>query len=326
MAHTIRLVDGTTYAVESTEIVGDHLEIKMSTVEKSVENIETIFDNQESNLARIGLEQPEGDEYGHFSNFTKYGGIFKDPDSEIATVYLIQPVDVTEQRITNAESVSAEAKAAASEAKSAAENAVSVVSEVSGKVTQSQELVQQANEYAQSAQSSAQSAESSAQYATEKAQSVVDQASQSNKFVSAAYVVAKKQAQSLTDQEALQAKILYDEWADLCEQSFVTEEIGYKFAHTKDGETDLYKTMQPNFTFQSQWEPGTQGTESLYSHIDEEHAGTQEDPIPYKKNMEIFNGKYYTYNDVTYMCTRDSGIPLQHGLDELVGLYVVVAS
>lgn len=325
MAHTIRLVDGTTYAVESTEIVNDHLEIVMSTAAKSVENIEAIFDNQASNIARIGVEQPEGEEYGHFSNFTKYGGIFKNADAKTATVYLIQPVDATEQRIATAESVSAEAKVAASEAKSTAENAISLVSEVSGKVTQAQELVQQANEYAQSAQSSVQSAESSAQSATEKAQSAVDQASQSNKFVSAAYAVAKKQAQSLTDQEALQAKILYDEWVDLCSQSFKAEEIGYKFVHTKDGTTELYKTMQQEFTFQSQWEPGTEGTESLYSHIDEEHAGTQEDPIPYKKNMEIFEGKYYTYNDVLYMCTRDSGIPLQHGLDELVGLYVVVA-
>ena len=324
MAHTIRLVDGTTYSVESTEIVGSHLEIKMSTLEKSVENIETIFDNQASNLARIGLEQPEGDEYGHFSNFTKYGGIFKDPDSDTATVYLIQPVDDTEQRITTAESVSAEAKVAASEAKSTAESAISVVSEVSGKVTQAQELVQQANEYAQSAQSSAQLAESSAQSATEKAQSAVDQASQSNKFVSAAYVVAKKQAQSLTDQEALQAKILYDEWVDLCSQSFKAEETGYKFVHTKDGTTELYKTMQQEFTFQSQWEPGSQGTESLYSHIDEAHAGTQEDPIPYKKNMEIFEGKYYTQNDVLYICTRSSGIPLQYDLADVTPHFVSV--
>ena len=108
-------------------------------------------------------------------------------------------------------------------------------------------------------------------------------------------------------------------------ESYVAQETGFKFAHTKDGVTDLYKTMQANFTFQGQWEPGAVGTESLYSHIDEAHAGTEEDPIPYKKNMEIFNGKYYTYNDVLYRCTRDSGIPLQHGLDELVGLYVVVA-
>jgi hypothetical protein len=297
MAHTIRLVDGTTYAVESTEIVNDHLEIVMSTAAKSVENIEAIFDNQASNIARIGVEQPEGEEYGHFSNFTKYGGIFKNADAKTATVYLIQPVDATEQRIATAESVSAEAKSIANNALSTANGIAST-----------------ANEAKQTAAS-----------ANENATAATKQVAQVSAFTTASFIVAKKQAQSLTDQEALQVKSLYDEWADLVKESYVAQETGFKFAHTKDGVTDLYKTMQANFTFQGQWEPGAVGTESLYSHIDEAHAGTEEDPIPYKKNMEIFNGKYYTYSDVLYRCTRDSGIPLQHGLDELVGLYVVVA-
>lgn len=297
MAHTIRLVDGTTYAVESTEIVNDHLEIVMSTAAKSVENIEAIFDNQASNIARIGVEQPKGEEYGHFSNFTKYGGIFKNADAKTATVYLIQPVDATEQRITAAESVSAEAKSIANNALSTANGIAST-----------------ANEAKQTAAS-----------ANENATAATKQVAQVSAFTTASFIVAKKQAQSLTDQEALQVKSLYDEWADLVKESYVAQETGFKFAHTKDGVTDLYKTMQANFTFQGQWEPGAVGTESLYSHIDEAHAGTEEDPIPYKKNMEIFNGKYYTYSDVLYRCTRDSGIPLQHGLGELVGLYVVVA-
>lgn len=297
MSHTIRLVDGTTYAVESTEIVKDHLEIVMSTAEKSVEDIEAIFDNQSSNIARIGLEQPEGEEYGHFANFTKYGGIFKDPESETARVYLIQPVDATEQRITTAESVSADAKAVA-------QNALDTANGIASTANQAKET---------------------ADAASQNVSVATEQVAQVSAFTTASFMVAKKQAQSLTDQEALQAKSLYEEWADLVKESYVAQETGFKFAHTKDGVTDLYKTMQSNFTFQGQWEPGAVGTESLYSHIDEAHAGTKEDPIPYKKNMEIFNGKYYTYNDVLYRCTRDSGIPLQHGLDELVGLYVVVA-
>lgn len=296
MAHIIRLVDGTTHAVESTEIVDSHLEIEMSTVETTLENIESIFNNQASNLARIGLEQPEGEEYGHFSNFTKYGGIFKDPETDLAKVYLIQPVDTTEQRITTAESVSAEAK-------STANNALNIANGIAGTATQAKEVADAANQSVTAA---------------------TQQISEVSKFTAVSFIVAKKQAQSLTDQEALQAKSLYDEWTDLVKASYFARETGFKFAHTKDGVTDLYKTMQEEFTFQGQWEPGAQGTESIYSHIDEEHAGTQEDPIPYKKNMEIFNGKYYTYNDVLYMCTRDSGIPLQHGLDELVGHYVVV--
>ena len=297
MAHIIRLVDGTTHAVESTEIVDSHLEIEMSTAETTLENIEAIFDNQASNLARIGLEQPEGEEYGHFSNFTKYGGIFKDPETDLAKVYLIQPVDATEQRLTTAESVSAEAK-------STANNALNIANGIA---------------------STANEAKQTADAANQSVTSATQQISQVSAFTTASFIVAKKQAQSLTDQEALEVKVLYDEWADLVKESYVAQETGFKFAHTKDGVTDLYKTMQPHFTFQGQWEPGAVGTESLYSHIDETHAGTKEDPIPYKKNMEIFNGKYYTYNEVLYLCTRDSIIPLQHGLDELVNVYVIVA-
>ena len=297
MAHIIRLVDGTTHAVESTEIVNDHLEIVMSTVAKSVENIEAIFDNQASNIARIGVEQPEGEEYGHFSNFTKYGGIFKNADAGTATVYLIQPVDDTEQRITTAESVSAEAKSIANNALSTANGIASTANEAKQTADSANQIASQAN----------------------------DQVNQASAFTAAAFVVAKTQAQALSDEDALSAKVLYDEWVDLVAQSYKAEKIGFKFAHTKDGVTELYKTMQAEFTFQGQWEPGAVGTESLYSHIDEAHAGTEEDPIPYKKNMEIFNGKYYTYNEVLYLCTRDSIIPLQHGLDELVNVYVIVA-
>lgn len=298
MAHIIRLVDGTTHAVESTEIVDSHLEIEMSTAETTLENIEAIFDNQASNLARIGLEQPEGEEYGHFSNFTKYGGIFKDPETDLAKVYLIQPVDTTERRLTTAESVSAEAK-------STANNALNIANGIAGTATEAKQAADSANQLASQ---------------------VNDQATQASAFTAAAFVVAKTQAQALSDEDALSAKVLYDEWVDLVAQSYTAEKIGFKFAHTKDGVTELYKTMQPNFTFQGQWEPGAVGTESLYSHIDEAHAGTKEDPIPYKKNMEIFNGKYYTYNEVLYLCTRDSIIPLQHGLDELVNVYVIVAA
>ena len=297
MAHIIRLVDDTTHAVESTEIVDSHLEIEISTEGTTLENIEAIFDNQASNLARIGLEQPEGEEYGHFSNFTKYGGIFKDPETDLAKVYLIQPVDVTEQRLTTAESVSAEAK-------STANNALNIANGIAGTATEAKQAADSANQLASQAK---------------------DQATQASAFTAAAFVVAKTQAQALSDEDALSAKVLYDEWVDLVAQSYTAEKIGFKFAHTKDGVTELYKTMQPHFTFQGQWEPGAVGTESLYSHIDETHAGTKEDPIPYKKNMEIFNGKYYTYNEVLYLCTRDSIIPLQHGLDELVNVYVIVA-
>ena len=56
--------------------------------------------------------------------------------------------------------------------------------------------------------------------------------------------------------------------------------------------------------------------------IDEEHAGTLDDPIPFTQPMEIFNGKYYSQFGKVYLCTRDSGKPLAFNLADLVGLYV----
>ena len=67
-----------------------------------------------------------------------------------------------------------------------------------------------------------------------------------------------------------------------------------------------------------------QGTESLYTRIDETHDGTKYDPIPYDGNMVLEQGKYYTQNGVTYLCTRDTGTAVHHALADLVGLYVVL--
>lgn len=123
-----------------------------------------------------------------------------------------------------------------------------------------------------------------------------------------------------TDEQALEAKVLYPAWEDLAARSYVAEQSGYRFRYGQD----LYKTIQDNLTFATQWVPG-EGTESLYTKIDETHAGTAEDPIPYDGNMELFNGKYYSQNGVVYLCTRDTGAPVYNALADLVDIYVVVA-
>lgn len=118
-------------------------------------------------------------------------------------------------------------------------------------------------------------------------------------LVTAAIVVARANAQALPDAQALEAKVLYDTFDDLVKAKYTAEEQGFKF---RDGD-DLYKTAQDNVAFQAQYRPG-QGTESLYTHIDEAHAGTQEDPIPAKSNMEYEYGKYYSEGDAIYICKR----------------------
>lgn len=135
----------------------------------------------------------------------------------------------------------------------------------------------------------------------------------------AAIIVARANAQMLTDTDALNAKALYTTWQELVDANYTAEKKYYKFTH----EDILYKSIQDNFTFQAQWIPG-QGTESIFTRIDETHTGTQEDPIQYHTNMEVFENKYYTEDGILYRCTRNSGQALYNKASELVGHYFEV--
>lgn len=122
---------------------------------------------------------------------------------------------------------------------------------------------------------------------------------------------------ALTDTMALECKAIYKQWKDLVEMA-ASVDIGYRFLYG----TDLFKTEQPRYTFVKHEVPGAVGTESLFSRLDEGHAGTINDPIPYDGNMALEAGKYYSQNGVTYLCTRDTINPVYHALSDLVGLYV----
>lgn len=124
-------------------------------------------------------------------------------------------------------------------------------------------------------------------------------------------------AQSLSDTDGLKAKALYPRWEALVKKGNVTAEAGYRFTHNGD----LYKCINANPTFQSDWVPGN-GTAALYVRIDESHAGTLSDPIPYDGNMELKAGLYYIQSGVTYLCNRNTGQPVYNSLAELAGLYV----
>ena len=125
----------------------------------------------------------------------------------------------------------------------------------------------------------------------------------------------QKGIQSLEDTEALAIKTAYAKWSELLG---VTVKQGFKFQH----KGTLYKTKQPEYTFVEHYEPGTQGTESLFEVINETHAGTIDAPIPYSGNMALEEGKYYSQYGEKYLCTRSTGLPVYHDLRDLVGIYV----
>ena len=115
------------------------------------------------------------------------------------------------------------------------------------------------------------------------------------------------------DQTALRMRDYYPEWET--DRSYTD---GYKVQYGGK----LYKTVTAH-TSQADWTPDVAVT--VFELIDETHDGSKFDPIPYEGNMTLENGKYYTQDGVTYICTRDTGNPVYHALKDLIGLYVDVA-
>lgn len=112
----------------------------------------------------------------------------------------------------------------------------------------------------------------------------------------------QKGAQHLDDAEAIKVKGVYFAWDNLKkpEHEYHTVKKGFKFSHNGQ----LYKTEQPEYTFVEHYVPGEVGTESLFTKIDETHAGTIDDPIPAERNMEYTYFLYYLdpENGLTYLC------------------------
>ena len=126
---------------------------------------------------------------------------------------------------------------------------------------------------------------------------------------------------AVDNQTALRMRRYYPTFSELVGQ---TVKKGTKFRATDSEDADLYTVIQPELTIQEHYPPGI-GTESLYTRIDEQHDGTKYDPIPYNGNMALQSGKYYTQNNILYLCNRSTGQPVYNALAELVGLYVEVA-
>lgn len=128
------------------------------------------------------------------------------------------------------------------------------------------------------------------------------------------YIV--KASASLEDADAVKAKELYARWA-----VGVAVAVGDRLLY---GER-LYRVTQAHTT-QEGWEPDK--VPAMFTVIDEEHTGTQDDPIPAAKGMEYTYGLYYTdpEDGKLYRCERTGEQPggkvtLQFLPHELVGLY-----
>lgn len=123
------------------------------------------------------------------------------------------------------------------------------------------------------------------------------------------------------DDEAALENVEY--FADISELMGKKVNKGYRF---RAGDL-LWRTEQPEYTFDGVYNPGNPGTESLFSRVAlPSEEGTIDSPVAFAVGMEITEGLYYTENNVLYLCTRSSGQPLYNALSELVGLYVEIAN
>ena len=130
-----------------------------------------------------------------------------------------------------------------------------------------------------------------------------------------------------SDQTAVKGIELYPEWAVGIEITSEMIEAGQN-RYRCDG--ILWKTETPHTT-QENWRPSIH-TASIWTAINEEHAGTIEDPIPVPEQLTSFEyewGKYYSESGTLYICDRQGGksgdkYTLAYKPSQLIGQYFSV--
>lgn len=116
---------------------------------------------------------------------------------------------------------------------------------------------------------------------------------------------------NIPDQQALDCISIFPTW-----ESYIGKSMPEGVRTQYEGK--IYKSRQEIPTVLANQPPGIE-TAALYVVIDQDHAGTLEDPIPYDQMMEVFAGKYYLEDGIIYICNRDSGQPLYATCASLAG-------
>ena len=106
-------------------------------------------------------------------------------------------------------------------------------------------------------------------------------------------------ATGLTDTVALSIPDLLPTWYDLLSAG---SEVAAGVCLVHNGQT--YRVVQDVTPLESQ-PPDMDGMLAVYRPIEREHTGTMADPIPWVNGMDCEEGKYYRYEDKTYLCKSD---------------------
>ena len=123
-----------------------------------------------------------------------------------------------------------------------------------------------------------------------------------------------KASASLSDEDALSAVELFDQWKP--DTEYATD---IRVVHNGK----LFRVRQAH-TSQAQYPPSID-TAALYAEVTLPGDGeTPDSPIAYNYNMALESGKYYEQGGLVYRCTRDTVNPVYADLSALVGVYVEV--
>ena len=142
--------------------------------------------------------------------------------------------------------------------------------------------------------------------------------------------VIEQASVSLSDGEAAKSPELFPRWADHIGE---TVKPGDRRSDTDEsGVLHVYRVNKgQGHTTQENWPPHS--TPAVWTIINVDHAGTQDDPIPAARGMEYTYGLYYKDPEDTklYLCERTGEaaggkIVLQYLPHELVGNYFTAVS
>lgn len=107
-----------------------------------------------------------------------------------------------------------------------------------------------------------------------------------------------QKATDIPDEQALEMPDLFYTWDEVLEAGELLE------ANTiLNLGGQLYRVVQP-VTPQAHQRPDGEGMLAIYRPIDQTHAGTQEDPIPFVYGMDTEQGKYYSSGGKVYLCNQ----------------------
>lgn len=142
--------------------------------------------------------------------------------------------------------------------------------------------------------------------------------------------VIEQAGASLSDGEAAKSPELFPRWADHIGE---TVKPGDRRSDMDEsGVLHVYRVNKgQGHTTQENWPPHS--TPAMWTIINVDHAGTQDDPIPASRGMEYEYGKYYLDSEdgKTYKCERigeaaGGKIVLQYLPHELLGNYFKAVS